>query len=263
MMRSSTRTPLRVLTVVVFLAGAAFAPGATHASAQNPAPTLTAESRNDNVYPSSIPFITVVQGDPLCEKSGGNAGGLSQLENISNQLLGNGKATISEITINAECGSDPNFYASEVRQLVNYIESRQGDAAQRWLGVMLDEESGYGISVSTLVNLNGQVKSIMSGTAGISWYFTEGDEGQGDWGLNAYKAVVGNGAYPAPQIPNSYMVSEANNSGFNPQLVTWSTVYPSPYNNQAASVNAVRAAPYQFCGYSTGCSYYSNRFIPS
>ena len=236
--------------------------GVLPAGAQSPYPSQYAESRNDISYPNSVPYITTVQGDDFCSDKGGNANALSELENISNQLLANGKAVISEITITT-CNSI-STYESDVSALEQYIDSHEGDAGQKWLGVMLDEEHYYGIPVSSLEALNSYTNSIMGGSAGNSYYFTETGAGCGDYSQGDYNAIAGSGAYPAPQVYNSCEESYVNNTGFNGVTVTWWTGANSGYNSEAGAVGSVNRSPRQFNPYNSGGpAYIGNEFIAS
>lgn len=141
------------------------------------------------------------------------------------------------------------------------VEAHTTDAAQKWLGVMLDEESAWG-TPGGFYNIDLGVDSIMDGTPGVSWWFNEEFAGCGDWSQSQYDQVLG-ASYDASQISSSCMVNYVNRDGAGDTLVTWSTAYPYPYNSQPASVDAINNSPYYACPYNSGnkCAYMSNEWI--
>ncbi|MHB2023661.1 MAG: hypothetical protein ACYCO3_10075 [Mycobacteriales bacterium] len=203
-----------------------------------------------------------MQGDAPCQ-NGGNSTDMANLESITTQLLQHGYAVVSEITVYGYCYYPDSEWESDVQNLVNYVEGHVTDAGQKWLGVMLDEESAWGTS-GFFYNVNTAVGQIMSSTPGVTWWFNEVFSGCGDWTQATFNQVVGNST-PAPQVSTGCMVNYTNGTGSNYNLVTWSYNYPSPYNSQPSSVNPIAGQPYEACPYVNGtdCVYMSNEFIPS
>lgn len=251
----------RLVRVVLVLAAASSFGGMLSgtAGAQSPGVTQWMVDHNTFTQPNPYPYVTVEEGDDFCKKT--SPGGLSYLETATVNALKMGKAVVSEMPIDNVCGYSIATDENLIGSLINYVEANGPYASQKWLGVMLDEESKYGITPANLVTLNASVISKMSATPGVSFVFNEVFEGWGDWTQAQYNSVI-SGMWAAPQVSTSHMVGYVNASGAASNLVTWSVSYPSPYNNQATSVNAINGAPYYACPYvsGTGCAYMSNEY---
>jgi hypothetical protein len=250
-------------TLIAALPLALSMPGGV-ASAQSPTPTEWMESHNDVGFPPAVyPYVTVVQGDEFCDK-GGNSAALSALEQWTVKYLQQGKAVVSEITLYGPCGYSDATYENDVTALRDYVEANGPAASQKWLGVMLDEEHGYGIAAADLEAINASVTATMATTPGATWWFNEIFAGTGDYTQATFNALLSQST-PAPQVYTTGMANYVNSSGASNILVTWFTGTPGNLKTQAASVGAINGSPYVACPYVNGteCRYMSNEFIPS
>jgi len=260
-MRIRTRSLVRAsLAIVACVSVTILVPSA--ATAQSSTITQWMLDHNTVSQPNPYPYITVEEGDDFCEESNG----LGRLETTTVATLAAGKAVVSELPIDAHCSYTISQDEGFVSSLVSYVEAHGPAYTQKWFGVMLDEESAYGITAANLESLNAWMHTKMSGVTGVATVYSEIFRGENDWGTgqagqNVYNAVI-SGTQPAPQVSTSYMVTYVNAANSAPNLVTWSYQYAPPYNNQAASVNPINGIAYYACPYATGnmCAFLSNEF---
>lgn len=189
---------LVVVGLLAFVGGAA---------AQSPAPAHEMEdSRPGNGWPTGAGSAVVEGlGSLSCSYSS------SSIQSQTVSWVNAGHWVSTEITPQSTCGSISQ-YESLLNGIKNYVEANATNPGSHWAGFMLDEESGYGFTVSQLETLNSYVESIMVNTPGMSWYFTEDfpNGSGGDWNLAQWNGVLMN-SWPAPQIYNSYMITFENN----------------------------------------------------
>jgi hypothetical protein len=215
-----------------------------------PAVSAHAQSPATNVHFIDVqPYGSLVSNTGIVVEGLGlgscSATNLSQLETQTVAYLNAGRATVSEISPQAVCGSIAG-YESVIQTLTTYVYAHASSPAQLWGGVMLDEESGWGFTWTDYSNLNTNVRNTLSAVSGIPWLYTEDFScNSGCWTLAEYNAIT-QLSYPAPQIVTSFMVGLANNggSGRAGNLVTWGTAYPAPYNTVAGATGPVLLAPY-------------------
>lgn len=149
-------------------------------------------------------------------------------------------------------------YENLLKGIRNHIERYGRNPASHWLGFMLDEESGFGFSVSDLETLNRYVTLLMLPEPGYSWWFSENfpNGSNGDWTVSQYGAIAGP-SWAAPQVYNSYMVSFINRYchgylvAYNTVCINDVTAYPNgpygyPYNNGPADASRITGAPYRY-----------------
>jgi hypothetical protein len=172
------------------------------------------------------------------------------------------QATISELSPQSICGSISQ-YESLVSQIASYVEANAGSRAVRlWggIGILLDEEPGFGFSYSQLVTLNESVYNTMLNTPGVSFWYEDQGNCPGCWTQSqydnlTYNASVGYDGIPAPQVYNSFMAGQANASGFNYQMVICpvGAYYPYdvgcsagmyPYTNGSYAAASIAGSPY-------------------
>ncbi len=216
---STRHGPRAELALLVALVVVAATLGAGTILAQtSPSPSYYAyDSRPNNGYPpkypgeANNPQAVVVEG--LGARLGGgclNESSAFSEANIKSQtvaFINDYDNVITEISPQEYCAS-LSSYEALIDRIVSYVEAHATSPGQFWAGIMLDEEPGFGFSVSELKLLNAHVKSTMSGTPGMSWYFLE-DQPNG-WSLAHYDAILGSG-WPAPQVYSSSMKSAVNN----------------------------------------------------
>jgi hypothetical protein len=169
-----------------------------------------------------------------------------------------GQATITEISPQSYCGS-LTAYEDQIAGIVIVVEEEaDSNVGHLWGGILLDEEPGFDFSVSQLLSLNAYVDSLMLGTPGITWFYVDQGNCSGCWTQAQYDSLTdSSGVYgiPAPQVYNSFQAAEANNSGFNYQLVyCWpGATYPYdagcgygfyPYGNGSYAAASIAGTPY-------------------
>lgn len=133
----------------------------------------------------------------------------AKIEQSTVTWLNNFYNVVTEITPQANCAS-LSTYEGEIDRIVAYVEAHASAfAPTNWAGIMIDEEPGYGFTVSQLESLNNHMASTMSGTPGMSWFFLE-DQPNG-WVLSTYNAILAAGTgWPAPQAYSLSMVNAIN-----------------------------------------------------
>ena len=137
----------------------------------------------------------------------------TSLEDKTVSEIDRGIQVITEITV-VGCGASVNSYAVLLSQINNYVMTHASNAQVKWGGFMMDEEPGYGFSVTQCETLNHYLNSLMGGDGGQPWYFVEA--GVNGWaGTEAqtvadYNTFLSNG-YPAPQAYSSSDISIINN----------------------------------------------------
>lgn len=144
------------------------------------------------------------------------------------------QATITEISPQSGCGSISQ-YESLVDNIVSYVEAHAGSEANHlWGGILLDEEPGFGFSYSQLLTLNTHVSNTLRGTPGITWWYENQGNCSGCWSQSQYNALTCSSSsscgIPAPQVYNNFMRDQANNSGFNYQMINCWAGAPYPYD---------------------------------
>lgn len=188
---------------------------------------------------------------------------LASVESATVTYINDGDAVLTEISPQSYCASIAS-YESMISALVSYVEAHASNPGQYWGGIMLDEEDGFGFSVSSLVTLNQYVSTKMGSTPGISWWYSEWFSGSGVWSQANYNSIVHTyGSYAAPQIATTYMVQLANGC-CQPNLVTWSTGYPYPFNSESYADSKINGQPYDHDFYGCSCHvYWDNQFTPA
>ncbi len=239
------------VATALLLAGLSFTPPVF---AQSPSPNANFV----NVSPGSTGIPSGASGIVVEGLGSGSCSySLSSIETTTVYYINQGYLTWTELSPQSACASISS-YQSYVTSIISYVQANAANWGTYWDGIMLDEESGFGYSTTSLQTLNNAVDVDMSGTGGIAWWSTEDFSGTNNWSQSAYNGLV-NGSFPAPQISTAYMVTLANSylsSYGGTTLVTWSTSYPSPYTNEAASTNAINGGPYVQSGL-----YWANEFV--
>lgn len=228
-------------------------PFASPAAAQSPYPNFYFY----DVAPGST-SVPAGAGGVVVEGLGSNlcAFSLSSIETSTVYWLQNGYYTWTEISPQSGCNT-LSGYETTVQSIISYVEANSPNAGSLWNGIMLDEESNFGFSVTDLQSLNASVVNDLSGLT-FTWWSTEDFSAINTWSQSDYNSIVSN-SYPAPQISTSYMVTLVNNwesSYGGNQIVTWSTTYPAPYNSESASVDAINGSPFYQAG-----SYWDNEYV--
>ncbi|HET8666228.1 MAG TPA: hypothetical protein VFM08_18070 [Nocardioides sp.] len=170
-----------------------------------------------------------------------------------------------EITPQSGCNAISN-YEDEIRIMLNTIDSDTGNTAEgTWFaGVMLDEEDGYGFSVSQLNTLNNAVEGYVGSAPGGTWWSLEGFVASGgnpngcDWTNAQYDTVIGSG-YQAQQVEHQCNINLLNHRSSVEAAVTWNAGY-SPGDTQAHASNPVDAPPYVDWGLAYN---WSNHWVPT
>jgi hypothetical protein len=168
------------------------------------------------------------------------------------------QATITELSPQSVCGSIGQ-YESLASQIASYVEANAGSRAPNlWGGILLDEEPAFGFSISQLETLNTSVNNTMLNTPGISFWYADQGNSPGYWTQAQYDDLTDNGVYygiPAPQVYNSFQAEQANDSGFNYQMVVcWpDATYPwdagcttgkFPHTNGSYAAASIAGAPW-------------------
>jgi hypothetical protein len=153
--------------------------------------------------------------------------------------------TLTEISPQSACGTISQYEAA-VSNLASYMDANTSWAGLKWGGVILDEESGFGFSVSQLEALNSSVATTMSTTAGISWWFTNlANCTSGCWTEQQYIDITNNSnGFPAPQVYNNYQANDVNSADNGSNMVTSNAKAPSPWNSYTYVDSQINGAPY-------------------
>lgn len=225
------------------------------AYAQSPTPTSTFIDYSPSTFNTSNAGAVVEGlGSGSCSYS------LSSIESMTVTYLNDDHPVLTELSPQSYCAS-LSSYESMVSSIESYVESHASNAGQFWGGIMLDEETGFGFSVSQLITLNQYTQGVMNTTPGSSFWFAQVFSGQGDWSQTDYDNILVNG-YPAPQPATSYMVSLINGA-HTLNLVSWSATYPYPYNSESYDDGAIAGPPFNHDFYNSCCSqYWDNMFQP-
>lgn len=130
------------------------------------------------------------------------------IENSTTYWMTHGDQVVTNLNPQSACsGGSIAPYETEIHAIEQDVESKGTDPGRYWGGFMLDEEPGYGFTKTQLESLNSYVNSLMSGTPGLSWYFTE-DQPNG-WDLSTYHQIV-TGSWLAPQVYTTSMLAAVN-----------------------------------------------------
>lgn len=155
------------------------------------------------------------------------------------------------MTPQSSCSSNLQDWRNVILQIVTIVENSAPNAGTLWGGIMIDEEDGFwaGDSVTAFQDLNPSVETLMNTTPGISWFYTESFTAQA-WSTGQFVAITG-ASIPAPQVATDYMLGLANawqaQTGL-PVLVTWSVIYPQPYDTMYYPTYLVTGSPYNQWG---------------
>ena len=237
----------------------------SRAQTPNPSYLFANVTPPSTTIPSGSSGIVVEGTHPLCY----GAPSVPEIQYLTKYWLEAGWDIWTEISIyrDAVCDTTIAEYQYILYLIIHYVQDPANvdpAYAQNWLGVMVDEETGYGFSVSQINSLNDWLAAELYGYVSLpTWWSTEVFSGQGDWSQAEYNSIV-SGSYPAPQIATNYMVQLANSyyaSYGQNTLVTWSAVYPAPYNSGYYAVNAVNGPPYAV-SHGKVTYYFSNKFCP-
>ncbi len=221
----SSRLPVRLAVIGIGLALGTALHSTTIVAQSGPSPSYYMyDSRANNGYPpkypgeSNNPQAVVVEGTGLhlgggCLNSS-TAFTVSSVEQQAVAWINSYTPTIIEVTPQEYCAS-LSAYESAIDTITAYVKSHAASLLPGlWGGFMLDEEPGYGFSVSQLESLNTHVAGQMSGVPGMAWFFTE-DQPTG-WSSNTatnladYDGILGV-SFPAPQVYNSNFLAVVNN----------------------------------------------------
>jgi hypothetical protein len=213
--------------------------------AQSPAPGSYMEDARPGVSWPAGAGSAVVEGlgSLSC-----NAYSQSSIQSQTVNWINAGHWVSTEITPQSYCGSIAQ-YESLLTGIKNYVEANAKSPGSHWAGFMLDEESGYGFSVSQLTTLNQFVENMMATTPGMSWYFTEDfpNGSNGDWTLSQWNTMLGM-SWPAPQVYNSYMISFTNNEcstyGNCTNAITVNSTGASPWNSASWVTSQIHGSPW-------------------
>lgn len=167
-----------------------------------------------------------------------------------------------EISPQAGCTSISG-YESEISSILSYVNSNTGDTQEGnyFDGIMVDEEDGFGFSVSQLTTLNQYLENQVATTPGHTFWSLEGFVANGgnadgcDWTFSQYKSVLIDG-YQAEQAEHQCNINLLNSSTHE-AAVTWYSGY-TPGNTQANACNPV-TTPQSYWDAGKGY-YWSNEF---
>jgi hypothetical protein len=224
------RQKWRALTLAIGLAALFALVGVTRAMAQSPDPNAYFLDWAPGNYTDTTNGLQVEGlGGVYCSYSGSSVASATVYD--LNTLR---QATITEISPQSGCGSISQ-YEARVNNITNYVEKYAPTFAQRlWAGFLLDEEPGFGFSYSQLVTLNSYVSGRLASTPGLTWWYEDQGNCSGCWTQAQYDNLTyypgSYAAIPAPQVYNDFMRDQANNSGFNYQMINCSSGAPYPYD---------------------------------
>ncbi len=128
------------------------------------------------------------------------------IQNSTTYWMTHGDQVVTNLSPQSACGSISQ-YETEIHGIEQDVESKGADPGRYWGGFMLDEEPGFGFSIAQLESLNSYVRSLMSGTPGLSWYFTENQPN--GWYAATYHGIV-TGSWLAPQVYTTSMAAAVN-----------------------------------------------------
>lgn len=236
------RSALFSLVVTVFLGASAALVPAMLAFAQSPTPSWDMlDERPGNGYPTGYNAV-VVEGLGILN---GCAYSESSVEQATVNFINSGLQTVTEVSPQSGCGTISQ-YETLIQQIVSYVEAHSSNPGRYWAGIMLDEEPGFGFSVSQLEALNSYVANEMASTPGMSWWFAE-DQPNG-WYLSDYNALLGN-SWPAPQVYSSSMATAVNDEcstyGNCTDLVTIDSQLAYPWNDPSYVTGLVNGTPWE------------------
>jgi hypothetical protein len=207
--------PPRLLVLTCAISALLVAPALALAQSSPAASWYMFDSRPFNGYPpkfsgeSNNPQAVVVEGLGAGQCGTSTLYTEAKIEQQTVAWVNSFTPTVTEITPQATCAS-LSTYEAEIDRIVAYVEANAGaEAGDFWAGIMIDEEVGYGFSVSSLESLNNHLTSTMSGTPGMSWFFLE-DQPNG-WSLSNYNSILAAGGFPAPQAYTSSMATAVDN----------------------------------------------------
>lgn len=170
---------------------------------------------------------------------------LSSVKAATVQTINDGHATLTEVSPQSYCAS-LSQYEIAIGGLINYVEVYADDPGKYWGGVILDEEPGFGFSVSQLITLNQYVESkIATLASGATWWWTNIGNCQSCWSQSQYTSLTTDaGGYPAPQVYNDFMATQANGAGFTENMVTTSAEADYPYDSASYAIGKVYGQPF-------------------
>lgn len=266
-MNTAFRRRLRATVALIFTASLLVS-SAARVGAQSPSPTVYSfDSASTQGWPPTARNTTTAPSAVVVEGVGANAAcpGFdnrytpANIESKTAYWVNNAKQTITEITPETVCSGSLTYYKNTISAIVNYVEAHaSANVGTYWGGIMLDEEPGYGLSASSLESLNSYVDSLMSGTPGISWYYTE-DQPNG-WGLSTYNAILAS-SYPAPQVYTSSMLGAVNSecSTYSKclNLVTIDSAFTTSWGNPSWVLPQVNGTPWEVSYWNHGASWWN------
>lgn len=221
--------------------------------AQSPTPSWWMESSNPGTGWVSGENAQVVEG----VGSLGCAYTESSIETATVNDINSGLQVVTEISPQTACGT-LSQYETLFSNIKSYVESHATNPGRYWAGFMLDEEPGFGFSATDLENLNKDVASLMAGSSGMSWYFTE-DQPNG-WLSGTYNSILGS-SWPAPQVYTSSDATAVNNEcsiyANCTNLVTVDPSETSPWNSPAYVTGQINGAPWNNAEWGTSGYWYN------
>jgi hypothetical protein len=251
----SRRTIVLTILVAIVSAVAPVVVGDV-ASAQSPSPTLHMSNTSSTTFP-------VGANAGIYESTGliGDCGSLSAAESTTVSWTDEGHFVITEVSPQyyaaGNCGTISQ-YESALNSLVTYVERYANSPGTYWGGIMLDEEPGYGFSVSQLETLNNYVDNLMVSTSGVSWFFTENQPTS--WSTNAatnladYNNLQAS-SWAAPQVYNANFLgvvnSECSTYSQCENLVTIDKEFTT-WGNQSYVLPQVHGDPWSSASWGTG-----------
>jgi hypothetical protein len=223
------------------------------AAAQSPSPTYYMfDSHAGGSFPPNAPYTTYGPGAIVIEGLGSAVNctspyySQSQIESSAVSWMNAAYNVVIEISPQTVCGT-LSQYESEFSAITTYVEGHASNPGQYWGGFMIDEEPGWGFTVANLVSLGSYMYTLMGGTPGMSWWFTE-DEPI-NWGsLANYNSILAT-SWPAPQAYNSNFVSVINSECSTYSRCTnlatiWSTA-TYPWDDYLITLPKVNGTPWQ------------------
>lgn len=261
---ASRPSPWVVIGVTVLLVASGMIQGV---SAQSPSPTYYMfDSHAGGSFPPNAPYTTTGPGAIVIEGLGSavSCTGLyysqSQIEASAVGWMNSYYNTVIELSPQSGCGTLAQ-YESELSGIVSYVEAHATNYGQYWGGFMLDEEPGFGFSVSTIESLNNYASSLMANVPGMPWYFTE-DQPTNWGGLANYNAILRD-SYPAGQAYNDNFVSAINSEcstyGKCTNLVTIESQFSYPWDDYLVTIPKVNGTPWK-TPYWASSYYWFNEF---
>jgi hypothetical protein len=239
----SSRLSKRALIFVGVLAlGATGLCGAFSGAAQAQSPTPTKfmeDSYPGNSYPSGANAVIVEGlGSIGCSYTE------TSIKTWTVQWLNASHRTITEISPQSGCGTIGQ-YEDLLHGIESYVVTYGANPGTNWGGFMLDEEPGFGFTASQLETLNRYVETMMSGVAGMPWYFQE-DQPNG-WSVATYNTILGT-SWPAGQAYTTSMVNSMNQVCSQyydcENAVTIDTYLSSPWNSASYVTGLINGSPW-------------------